>query len=337
MATLGPLAAYLQTPRTDTGRLQVSVLQELAAGALAAGASSIAVLGSVGGAAYLPVSMRKRVIAAVAEVVDGTVPLIAGVGAITTAEVEVNITTARDAGATVALLAPHSYEPLTGPEVLGLYREVAARHVLPVVAYHNPRTTRHRFSVAQLGELARMPGVVGFKDVAVAPHLIEPRLAATQQGLTHKQIKALDWGFSGEGYGAQILMSGADTWHSALAGILPGPCAQMAHLAVQSTRPRALGQAERLSAALTPIAVIAKNYGSIRVTHAIAQQLGIKIGSLPSPLRPLEGEVMGLLAAALGAIDTQVMPVPSSRRASRTGELGEQSQSYRPRRAAQSH
>lgn len=321
MASLGPLVAYLPTPRSDAGALQVTQLQTLTQNALTAGANSIAVLGSVGGSAYMPRSMRKRVIAAVAEVTGGQVPLIAGVSALTTAEVQINVTEANAAGAAVALLAPMTYEPLTEAEVFRLFRDVTGQEILPVCVYNNPRTTKYRFTPAELRNLAPLPGIIGFKDVISSPWLMRTRLEAVQNGLSDKEIAAVDWGFSGDRYGAEILGIGADSWHSGLAGVLPKPFVRLARLAKQHNDPAAQQEAAALSQALTPIAVIAMRYGTIRVAHSIAQLTGLGNFWVPEPLLPLDPDVHGLIAASLGALESTVtattLPEPKQYRARR--------------------
>ncbi|XBH22824.1 dihydrodipicolinate synthase family protein [Jonesiaceae bacterium BS-20] len=323
MASLGPLVAYLPTPRNDAGTLQIPQLQNLTQNALVAGANSIAVLGSVGGASYMPRSMRKRVIAAAAEVIGGQVPLVAGVSALTTAEAQANVTEANAAGASVALLAPMSYEPLTESEVFGLYRDVTGQESLPVCVYNNPRTTRYRFTPTELSNLAQLQGIIGFKDVVSSPWLIRTRLEAAQEGLTDKQIASLDWGFSGDRYGAEILGVGADSWHSGLAGVLPKPFVRLAQLAGQQNDPDAQQEAAALSRALTPIAVIAMRYGTIRVAHTIVRLTGSGDFWTPEPLLPLAPEVQGLISAALSSLESAL-----------TAAAPEEPKRYRARRAA---
>lgn len=322
MASLGPLVAYLPTPRSTAGALQIPQLQNLTQNALLAGANSIAVLGSVGGASYMPRSMRKRVIAAVAEVTAGQVPLIAGVSALTTAEVKMNVTEANAAGASLALLAPMSYEPLTEPEVFGIYQDVTGLETLPVCVYNNPRTTKYRFTPGELSNIAKLPGIIGFKDVVSSPWLIKTRLEAVQNGLSDKQIAGLDWGFSGDRYGAEILSVGADSWHSGLAGVLPKPFVRLAQLANQHGDPAAQQEAAALAQALTPIAVIAMRYGTIRVAHTIAKIAGHGIFGLPEPLLPLPQEVQGLIMAALDSLESHDVSA-----------VTDQPARYRPRRA----
>lgn len=314
MASLGPLVAYLPTPRNDKGKLQVPVLQELAHAALVAGANSLAVLGSTGAAAYMPRSMRKRVVSAVAEVVDGGVPLMAGVGALTTAEAQLNLAEAAKAGANVALVAPNSYEPLTEYEVYELYVDITGQRILPVCVYHNPRTTRHRFSAKEINRLAQLPGIVAFKDITNGSSLVGRRMAETQAGLTPEQIEGIDWGFSGDRYGEAILKAGANTWHSGLAGVLPEPFVRLANLVKD---PQRGVETMLVTQALTPIATIATSYGTVRVAHAIAQISGLQIGVLPQPLQPLEKDVTKLIEVSLSIMETQ---------------LSRSQQPYRPRR-----
>lgn len=304
MPVLGPLVAYLQTPRSANGRLDVAALRSLVDSALDAGVDSLAVLGSVGGAAYMPRSMRKRVIATVAETAQEKVPLIAGIGALTTAEVLLNLHEARAAGATGALLQPMSYHPLLTHEVSELYRVVASESQLPLWVYNNPATTRHRFSVSELAAMAQFPNVAGFKDRAASSSEIYHRMSAIAHEIGEARGKELDWGFSGEDKGAAILAAGASTWHSALAGVLPHVCVKLADYAVKGkTDPASARRALEMQRALTPLTVVMGRYGSIRVAHTISRLRGLDVGALPNPLLELPPAAVGLVRLALASIE----------------------------------
>jgi len=334
MSVLGPLVAYLQTPRSASGRLESATLATLATNALTGGASALAVLGSVGGAAYMPRSMRKRVISTVAQAAMDTgrpTQIIAGVGALTTAEVVLNLHEAHQAGATGALLQPMSYQPLLTHEVIGLYQEVAEQTPLPLWVYNNPTTTRHRFSITELANIAQLPNVVGFKDRAASSHEITHRIEEITQRIGPERASRLDWGFSGEDKGAYILGSGATTWHSALAGVLPEICAELANHAVRGrTDTRAARHALDIQRALTPLTVVMGQYGGIRVAHTIAHLRGIEVGELPSPLQELPRAAQGLVRLALASIERSLAALATqSEQASQEAKVPEDGRTSR--------
>ncbi|WP_435300139.1 dihydrodipicolinate synthase family protein [Timonella sp. A28] len=304
MPVLGPLVAYLPTPRNTSGRLNEPALAQLAENALNAGAHTLAILGSSGGAAYMPRSMRKRVITTVKNVTGDDTQLVAGIGALTTAEILLNLNEAAQAGATGALLQPMSYQPLLNHEVLELYTHVAQQSPLPLIVYNNPNTTRHRFSTEELAHIAQLPNIAGFKDYAANAAEISRRIATITDQLPEQRAKQLDWGYSGDNKGAHILLEGATTWHSALAGVMPRLCVELAYAAVVGrTDEEAAAYAHDLQRALTPLTVMMGQYGSIRVAHAVARIHGYDIGDLPQPLLELPAPAQALVQLALSSIE----------------------------------
>ena len=64
MPLLGPLVAYLPTPRGPEGEVRTDPLEELADRAVRAGVSGVALLGSTGGYPYLTAGARRALVAA---------------------------------------------------------------------------------------------------------------------------------------------------------------------------------------------------------------------------------------------------------------------------------
>lgn len=290
MPLLGPLVAYLPTPRTPEGRLHVDVLQALVDRA-AAGRVGVAVLGSVGGAPYLDRATRRDVVAAAVTAAAGRVPVVAGVGGTATEDVLRYVDDACVAGADALLLAPVSYLPLTDDEVVGLVRTVAERAGAPVWIYHNPVTTRFAFDVGLLAELLHVPGVQGVKDRGADAQEVRTRTARLlSDAPPHAEV-----GFSGEVLGATALLAGAATWHSALASLLPGPYARAAAAAVSGDHTLCTS----LLAALTPLAELAAGTGGLRMVHALGEEVGLPLGPPPAPVRLPPADVVARAAGLL--------------------------------------
>lgn len=308
MPRIGPLVAYPPTPRGEDGRLLTGSFERLVDDAITAGADAVGVLGSTGGFAYMPRTARKRITRSAVEVADGRVPVIVGVGALSTAEVLANLTEAHSVGASGALLQPMAYQPLTFDEIYGLYKDASAATDIPLWVYNNPATTGHRFSVEQLTKIARLSAVAGFKDRAANANDAQDRMERIAGALPPRTARQLDWGFSGDGIGAQVLLAGATTWHSGLAGVLPEICVAIAQAATSGHAPHA----RVLQRQLTPLSIIVRQYGGIRTAHSIAQMLGLDAGTLPRPLAPLPADARALVRMALEAVSVPDAPTPSA-------------------------
>jgi len=279
-------------------------LEQLAANAQASGAHAIAVLGSVGGSAYMPRAMRKKVIATVARTTGGTIPLIAGVGAMTTAEVALNLNDAADAGAHGGLLQPVAYQPLLSHEVIGLYENASLATNIPLWVYNNPATTRHRFTIDELAHIASFDNVIGFKDRAANADEVQHRIEHIGSRLNERKRAQFNWGFSGENKGATMLGAGGHTWHSALAGVMPTVCVELAQAAVAGkSDEQVAAYAQKLQRALNPVTIMMAQYGGIRVAHAIGHERGLHMGALPQPLMQLPPAARGLLQLALNSVE----------------------------------
>lgn len=301
MPLFGPLVAYPPTPRTADGDVDTRALAVLVDRAVTAGVSGVAVLGSTGGFAYLDRAQRRAVVAAAVETVAGRVPVMAGVGALTTAEVLDHVADARAAGADAVLVATMSYLPLSEPEVLGLLAAVAERGGLPVWAYHNPVSTGFDYSVDLLARVAALPGIGGVKDRGRDLDDLRLRVAA----LGSRLPAGVEIGFSGDVLGAEALIAGARTWHSGLAGVLPEWYVAVARAATEGRTADARALMERLGA----FASLVMAHGGPRAVHAVAALRGVPAGALPAPLLPAGQEVVELLARGLAALGDPDQPI----------------------------
>lgn len=294
MPLLGPLVAYLPTPRGPEGEVQTDPLEELADRAIRAGASGIAVLGSTGGYPYVTAGERRRVVEAGVAAAEGRVPVLAGVGAFTTDEVVVHTIVAERAGVAAVLLPTLAYLPLTDAEVLGLVQDVAGAAQVPVWLYHNPVSTSFRYDLETLARAAQVPGVGGVKDRGSdAPELRDRVRTLTASVPAHVEV-----GCSGDVLGVEGLIAGARTWHSGLASVLPAWYVAVARAAAGGEPETA----RTLMARLGPVAELVAALGGPRAVHAVAGLVGVEIGELPAPLRPVDRDGVVALDAALVAL-----------------------------------
>jgi 4-hydroxy-tetrahydrodipicolinate synthase len=263
-----------------------------------AGVESICALGSTGNYAYLDRAERARAIRlAVAHA--GTVPVMAGIGALRTRDVLALADDAQEAGASALLLAPMAYHRLVPEEVHALFDTVARHVAVPLCVYDNPETTRFAFSDALHGVIARLPNVRSLKipPVSASPHAVRARIDALRASLPADT----SIGISGDSQAAVGLLGGCDVWYSVIGGIFPATAAAI----VRAARQGNAGEALRLSARLEPLwELFGKYHGSLRVVAAAASILGFTTPpSLPLPLQPISEADRSFLADLIDKLE----------------------------------
>lgn len=290
MAVFGGLSAFPVTPTDADGRVRIDAIGRLVAHLAGSGVASIGVMGSTGGYPYFNAEDRAQAVRAAVEAA-GDVPVVAGIGALTTDAVLAHAAAARDAGARGLLLAPMSYLPLSDAEVMGLFQDVAAATDLPICIYNNPTTTHFTVSHDLLAMLARIDGVAAVKNPAGAPD----RCADDMTHLRARVPGAFSLGYSGDAFISGALGAGADGWYSVLAGTLPAPC-----LDLWAARGDDV-QRMVLHAHLRPLWDVFTDLGSIRVAYELASHMGLGRIDLPRPLMPLTKDQAARVAAAVDA------------------------------------
>ncbi|WP_458116575.1 dihydrodipicolinate synthase family protein [Arthrobacter sp. D2-10] len=272
------LCAFPLTPMVDD-RVDLEAVAAIVSRAATAGVDSLGVLGSTGNYAYLSRAERRSVLETAIDAA-GAVPVIAGVGAVRTRDVLWHVDDAQAAGASALLVAPVSYQRLTDAEVYGLYKDVCAASSVPVVVYDNPGTTGFTFSDELYASTAELPLIASIKIPPPQSGHESERVRELRALLPER----LSIGVSGDWAAAESLIAGCDIWYSVLAGVLPRTArAITAHSLGGSD-----ATARELSAELEPVWDLFRRYGSLRVTAAIAEELGLIASSgLPLPLRGL--------------------------------------------------
>lgn len=287
------LSAFPLTPMNGDS-VDLDAMARLVARAAEAGVDSLGVLGSTGNYAYLSRDERRAVLETSVTAADG-VPVLAGVGAVRTRDVLALAGDAHDAGASALLLAPVSYQRLTETEAIGLYEEVAAESALPIVVYDNPGTTGFTFTDNLHARIARIPGIASIKIPPPPPGSVATRLGMLRSGLP----QGTTVGISGDWVAAEALLAGCELWYSVIAGVLP----RQAKTIVEHAAAGRADQAREASAKLEPLWSLFRTYGSLRVTAALAEDLGlVSSAPLPLPLRGLDSEGRDMVADAIRLI-----------------------------------
>jgi 4-hydroxy-tetrahydrodipicolinate synthase len=156
----------LVTPMNPDGSLNLDAVPALVDFVLAGGVHAIFYPGSQSEAYALSPDERAQALDAVLAAVNGRVPVIAGTGAITTANTIALTRQAEQAGAdAVSIITPYFIMP-SQAELIAHYSEVAAAVSIPILAYSNPmRTGGLRIAPGTLARLAEgIPHFIGVKE-----------------------------------------------------------------------------------------------------------------------------------------------------------------------------
>jgi 4-hydroxy-2-oxoglutarate aldolase len=133
---------------------------------LAAGVDGILLFGSTGEGVLLEEDEKVRATAFARDVVPAGVPLLVGTGMDSTrATIRLTRLLAAE-GAEAALVHPPPYFGAYLPHaaLLEHYRAVAEASPIPILVYHMPKYTKVTIDAGLMGELMRLPNVVGLKD-----------------------------------------------------------------------------------------------------------------------------------------------------------------------------
>ncbi|SEB65976.1 dihydrodipicolinate synthase family protein [Microbacterium hydrocarbonoxydans] len=133
---------------------------------LAAGVHGLVPTGTTGEFTTLSVDEHKRVTDAYVRAVAGRVPVVSGVGALSTGGAIDLAHHAERAGADAVMLVPPFYDPLDITALTGFLSDVAESITIPIVYYNVPGATGIRLNAAQLAEIGRIPGVDYLKDTS---------------------------------------------------------------------------------------------------------------------------------------------------------------------------
>ncbi|OWU85772.1 dihydrodipicolinate synthase [Oceanicola sp. 22II-s10i] len=146
------------------GAVDWDTLKKLVDWHIEQGSNGLVPVGTTGESPTLSHAEHDAVVACVVEQAAGRVPVIAGAGSNSTVEGIRLIQQAEKAGADAALVVtPYYNKPTQG----GLYAHFKAMHDacdLPIIIYNIPPRSVVDMSVETMGELAKLPRIVGVKD-----------------------------------------------------------------------------------------------------------------------------------------------------------------------------
>ncbi|ANS43026.1 dihydrodipicolinate synthase family protein [Serratia inhibens] len=275
------LSAFPLTPVSDD-KVDEKSFQRIMKRLVDARVDSVGVLGSTGSYAYLSQEQRATVARRAVENADG-IPVMVGIGAISTTQMLRLADDAQQAGADALLLPPMSYQKLSDDEVYGLYETLTQQTSVPICVYDNPGTTHFTFSDELHARIAVLPGIASIKIPGVPADIISAMARVDQ--LRQKLPTGVSIGISGDAFAGLGLNAGCDCWYSVCGGLFPREAKAITEAAAQ-------GETERVTelvGRLAPLwALFLKHGGSLRVMAAAAAAMGLTDeDNLPLPLQGL--------------------------------------------------
>jgi 4-hydroxy-tetrahydrodipicolinate synthase len=270
--------AFIATPTKDDGEtIDEACLARVIDYQIGCGVAGITVFGSTGGIGSFSESERRAVIAAAVKHIDGRVPLLAGTGAMTTAEAVRLSRYSEDAGADGVLVVPINYWRGTEDEIYEHYSAIARSVKCPVGIYNNPGTTATDIKPPLIARIAEIDNVGFVKESSGDMS----RISAIRQ-LTNRQIAVLN---GNDACTPEAIAAGVDGWFAGSANIMPRQCVELFRIGHDEKNIEAMRDYFQ---AMFPICDYMGVKGYIRVAHTACDLLGRSVGPPRKPLRMLQ-------------------------------------------------
>src|ERR687896_1856686 len=159
----GSLVAIV-TPMHEDGRLDVAAFKKLIDWHVAEGTDGIVVVGTTGESPTVDFDEHKELIRVAVEHSRGRIPVIAGTGGNSTAEVIELTDAAKKNGATACLSVVPYYNKPTQEGLYRHFRKIAESVDLPMILYNVPGRTVADLQTDTVLRLAQVPGIIGIKE-----------------------------------------------------------------------------------------------------------------------------------------------------------------------------
>ena len=158
----GSLTA-LVTPMNG-GEVDFDALEKLVEWQISEGSHGLVPVGTTGESPTLSHSEHQKVVEAVVKTAARRVPVVAGAGSNNTEEAIRLMRHAESVGADAALVVTPYYNKPTQGGLIAHYRALHDCCSLPIIIYNIPGRSVVDMSPATMGELAKLPRVIGVKD-----------------------------------------------------------------------------------------------------------------------------------------------------------------------------
>ena len=281
----GSLVA-LVTPFKN-GQVDVDTLKKLVEWHIEQGTHGLVPVGTTGESPTLTHEEHEMVVTETVKAAAGRVPVVAGAGSNNTAESLRHMKHAKAVGADAALVVTPYYNK---PTQEGLYAHFATLHdavELPIVIYNIPPRSVVDMSPKTMGELAKLPRIIGVKDATGDLWRVSQQRITC--GVDFLQISGED--ATAHGFNAQ----GGVGCISVTANVAPALCSALQSACLAGDYAKALEIQDRLM----PLhQAVFTEPGLVGVKFAMSE-LGLCSDEVRLPLTPLTEGTKDLLRAAL--------------------------------------
>ncbi len=145
------------------GKLDLDTLKKLVEWHIEQGSHGLVPVGTTGESPTLSHEEHDLVVETVIATAAGRIPVVAGAGSNNTIETVRLVEAAKKAGADAALVVTPYYNKPTQRGLIAHYQE-AAKCGLPIIIYNIPGRSVVDMAPATMGELSKLPMIVGVKD-----------------------------------------------------------------------------------------------------------------------------------------------------------------------------
>jgi 4-hydroxy-tetrahydrodipicolinate synthase len=269
------------------GELDLDTLKKLVDWQIAEGTTGLVPVGTTGESPTLSHEEHEIVVQTVVRAAAGRVPVIAGAGSNNTAEAIRFMQFAHKVGADAALVVtPYYNKPTQG----GLIAHYTALHdccELPIFIYNIPGRSAVDMTSATMGELAKLPRIIGVKDAtADMARVSEQRISCGKDFIQLSAEDASALGFNAHGGTGCI---------SVTANVAPRLCAEFQASMLAGDYAAALTLQDRLMPLHHAIFI---EPGLVGAKYAL-NRLGLCSPEIRSPLIPLQDSTKAKIDAAM--------------------------------------
>ena len=269
------------------GAVDLEGLKALVAWHIAEGSHGLVPVGTTGESPTLSHEEHEAVVSAVVEAAAGSIPIVAGAGSNNTAESLRFMHHAKDVGASAALVVTPYYNKPTQEGLIAHFKTLHDACDLPIVIYNIPGRSVVDMSPETMGELAKLPRIIGVKDATGdLARVCQQRITCGPDFLQISGEDATAHGFNAQGGIGCI---------SVTANVAPALCAQLQEACLAGDYSTALTFQDRLmplhQAIFTEPGLVGAKYG--------LSLLGRCEDSVRLPLTPLSDLTKALIEQAM--------------------------------------
>ncbi|CAG9941590.1 unnamed protein product [Clonostachys rosea f. rosea IK726] len=288
----------LYTPfKDDTRAIDVEALTAHVESLIQAGVHGLVPGGSTGEFTALSYDERKQLIEVVLAAAKGRVPVVAGIGDLSTAKVLDLAKHAAEAGAAATMIVPPFYDSPNLEELREFFKEVYEVSKIPIMYYNIPSASGVKLSPTELAGLSDV-GVKFLKDTSGdAPSLTQ---LLFEDAVSSKIVAFNGWDtltFYGLAAGAK-----GSVWGTT--NILPELSVELWNaVAVNGD----LKKGREIWAKIYPLCKVLESYNYCAGVKTAMELKGVKTGGIRKPFKLLTGDAKAELAAALKIAGVKVV------------------------------